>query len=306
MTGAFLCSECGYENVVSGCGFCLQCGAEFSQPPPPEITVGNPNEVQHSEEGFETVAPTVGQAVPVNLDQGPAIGPGVTGVGVGVIADVASANGAVETAIPARYAENIAADDRPSPQQTGDAIDQETHLSQNDEPDHDEFAVDEAEEFAVSVAAGSPRTAFDDEAAVHDELPQFAASLLTELDAVIDAAAKQVNMRIRKENDRMVAQSVIDGRPQLVFVDKGLNADGAPALSLYAVCGPATAENALPLLEWNRALNHSSFAVRSFGEKKMFVIQSSVFALTVDQLTLSRTMSEIAKRANQVNERLIG
>lgn len=27
--GAVACSSCGYENVVVGCGFCLQCGTEF-------------------------------------------------------------------------------------------------------------------------------------------------------------------------------------------------------------------------------------------------------------------------------------
>ena len=27
--GAIACSSCGYENVVVGCGFCLQCGTEF-------------------------------------------------------------------------------------------------------------------------------------------------------------------------------------------------------------------------------------------------------------------------------------
>ena len=134
----------------------------------------------------------------------------------------------------------------------------------------------------------------------------FAESLQREMHAAIVSAAGLVNMRVREEGGRLIAQLLIDGRPQLVFIERSLNSYQTPILSVFAVCGPVSPENAMPLLEWNRALNLCSFAVREVGEKRMFVIQSNVLAYAIDQALLSKTLLEIAKRANQVNERLIG
>ena len=133
----------------------------------------------------------------------------------------------------------------------------------------------------------------------------FSKSLAHELHASIVAAAESADMRLREEDDRLVAQLVIDGRPQVVYIERTYTSDATPVLSFYAVCGPASTQNALPLLEWNRALALCAFAVRDIGDRKMFVIQSNLLAFSVDHLTLRRTLVEIAKRANQVNERLI-
>lgn len=430
MTSAFFCSECGYENVVAGCGFCLQCGAEFNlvehqvpveavaqnseaaQPAQIPAAVGAvgaaavgavaPAMVAEAAQALPVVEqavavpetppapdpsvpeiPPVAAASPEVLQQGGELSQPILEAARGGTIDFQTAIASAEqcdfeasepsgaapssavvevqsepvaeqaaavphiqvpqaevvpqqpseptiqqpTRVPEPTAEQVA---NPSPQPADVAATLDEAVTAEEVPvEQDEFSevLDEspspaapvavAAAAAATVAAAQPIPAPEPPAPAEtpesleedfesSEEESFAQCLEREMHSAIVSAAGLVNMRVREDGERLVAQLLIDGRPQLVFIEPSLNNYQTPVLSVFAVCGPVSVDNALPLLEWNRALSLCSFAVREIGEKKMFVIQSNVLAYAIDQSLLSKTLLEIAKRANQVNERLIG
>ena len=96
-------------------------------------------------------------------------------------------------------------------------------------------------------------------------------------------------------------------RKQIVTADfSGRDDDGHQIISLSSVCGPASEDNALLLLEYNRKLVHGAFAIDRTEAGSMIVLQANQLADTADPLEITRTITSVAYQADQVEEKLLG
>jgi hypothetical protein len=132
----------------------------------------------------------------------------------------------------------------------------------------------------------------------------FSDSLSLELDRMIAAGAKSVDMQMSVSEQGLVGELEVNGRKQHVYVQRSYSSNGAPLLSFFAACGPASQQHALPLLEWNSALPMCAFAIREIENTAMFVVQANVPAFSLNQMSITTTFKEIAKRADQVQQRI--
>ena len=73
-----------------------------------------------------------------------------------------------------------------------------------------------------------------------------------------------------------------------------------------AVCGKASAQNALSLLEWNSRLVDCAFAVRSINGEKMFVVTHNLTAANLKESNLATIARQVAERADEVEKKLSG
>ena len=102
----------------------------------------------------------------------------------------------------------------------------------------------------------------------------------------------------------MVGELEVEGCRRQVYVQRSYSSNGAPLLSFFAACGPASQQHALPLLEWNSALPMCAFAIREIENTPMFVVQANVPVFSLNQMAIAATFKEIAKRADQVQQRI--
>ena len=95
-------------------------------------------------------------------------------------------------------------------------------------------------------------------------------------------------------------------RKQTVEVNfTGTNSDGDNMITFHSVCGPARADIAMKLLQYNTKLVHGAFAVQNRNGADMVVIQANQIASTADALEVSRVLSAIAWQADKVEEQLL-
>jgi len=100
--------------------------------------------------------------------------------------------------------------------------------------------------------------------------------------------------------------SVASDRRQRIYVFLSEDAAGQEMISLTAVCGKASAQNALSLLEWNSRLVDCAFAVRSINGEKMFVVTHNLTAANLKESNLATIARQVAERADEVQKKLSG
>ncbi len=163
----------------------------------------------------------------------------------------------------------------------------------------------ELESELENIAAEEPEETGPTEDAATDEADvAFSQSLVHELDRLITTASKSIGMLMNSTPQGMVGELEIEGRKQYVFVQRNYNSSGAPMISFFAPCGPASQQYAVPLLEWNSALPMCAFAIREIENTPMFVTQANLPAFSLDPMTIASTIKEIVKRADQVQQRI--
>jgi hypothetical protein len=75
-------------------------------------------------------------------------------------------------------------------------------------------------------------------------------------------------------------------------------------LCFLSICGSASSDNAMALLEWNSRLTGCAFAVRTINDERMFVLTANLPVHMLDAALLAETAQRIAKRADQVENKL--
>ncbi|MDA0658009.1 MAG: SPFH domain-containing protein [Planctomycetota bacterium] len=96
-------------------------------------------------------------------------------------------------------------------------------------------------------------------------------------------------------------------RRQRVRVDFArIDSEQNRLIHFHTACGPATPENALNYLRWNRQLAHGAFAVEPSDGGELVVIAANQLVETADNLEVSRLISAIAWQADQIEQQLLG
>jgi hypothetical protein len=96
-------------------------------------------------------------------------------------------------------------------------------------------------------------------------------------------------------------------RKQIVAIDFSRRDEAGHAMIAYsATCGPATPQNALPLLRFNQQMVHGAFAVQSTPSGDMVVVQANQLADTADPLEITRLVTAVAWQADRAEEKLTG
>jgi membrane protease subunit (stomatin/prohibitin family) len=96
-------------------------------------------------------------------------------------------------------------------------------------------------------------------------------------------------------------------RKQQVHIDFGARDDeGDELLSVWSVCGDATAANAKSLLRHNARLVHGAFAYQMLDEQEHLTLRANLLADTADALELTRVITAIAWQADGVEQQLFG
>jgi membrane protease subunit (stomatin/prohibitin family) len=80
---------------------------------------------------------------------------------------------------------------------------------------------------------------------------------------------------------------------------------GHSVIHFLTPCGPATEENALMFLRYNRQMLHGAFAIESTPSGEMVVLEANQLADTADPLEITRIVAAIAWQADQVEQRLL-
>jgi membrane protease subunit (stomatin/prohibitin family) len=96
-------------------------------------------------------------------------------------------------------------------------------------------------------------------------------------------------------------------RKQKLTVEFGhKDAEGQEMVRYSSVCGPATPENSMQLLQFNAEMVHGAFAVHSTDSGDMVVVQANEIVDTMDLLEVMRVMTAVAWQADKVEEKLTG
>jgi hypothetical protein len=108
------------------------------------------------------------------------------------------------------------------------------------------------------------------------------------------------------ESDRgwRLTISVGQGRKQTVHVLRADKPESEQLVAFLSICGPATSELAMTLLEWNAKLTGCAFAVRTINGDKMTVLTSNLPVSLLDSSIVADTLRTIAEKADQVERKL--
>ena len=80
--------------------------------------------------------------------------------------------------------------------------------------------------------------------------------------------------------------------------------EGQDMVTFRSVCGPATAENVLPLLRLNTRMVHGAFAVHKSESGEQIVVITNELAKTLAPLDVTRTLTAVAWQADRAEEQL--
>ncbi|MCS7304412.1 MAG: SPFH domain-containing protein [Thermoguttaceae bacterium] len=96
-------------------------------------------------------------------------------------------------------------------------------------------------------------------------------------------------------------------RKQILHVEFPAAQTGEPtAVCLWTICGPATPETALQMLQYNAQLMYGALAVRDIRGSPTVVLQAAIPMAGLDPVALTRTVSAIAWQADQLEQKLTG
>lgn len=82
--------------------------------------------------------------------------------------------------------------------------------------------------------------------------------------------------------------------------------EGQAMVTFRSVCGPATAQNVLPLLRLNTQMIHGAFAVQKTESGEQIVVVANELANTLAPLDVTRTLTAVAWQADRAEEQLTG
>lgn len=96
-------------------------------------------------------------------------------------------------------------------------------------------------------------------------------------------------------------------RKQKVNVDFGQkDREGHAIVRFWSVCGPATEQNAMALLQYNASMPQGAFAIQTLEGIQVVVLQANHLAETIGPLVVSQTLTAVAWQADSVEQKLVG
>lgn len=96
------------------------------------------------------------------------------------------------------------------------------------------------------------------------------------------------------------------GRQQQIFIEPSTHAARERVLMIYSICCPARREYYEDALRMNSEILHGGLAIREIDGQPMFVMVDTYPRATVDPEEIRRSALEVARRADEVEERLTG
>ena len=90
-----------------------------------------------------------------------------------------------------------------------------------------------------------------------------------------------------------------DSRYQVVHLIQG-----ELGVTLLSICGPASEQNAMPLLVWNSQLDGASFAARKINGRMMFVVASHHLPDPADLDSTIAAVQSLAQLADRVEAKI--
>ena len=107
-------------------------------------------------------------------------------------------------------------------------------------------------------------------------------------------------------NEWIITVGVGSLRKQVVHVRFDRNdEEGHKLINFSSTCGPATEENAMRFLRYNRVLAHGAFAIENTESGELMVVEANQLADTADALEVARSISAIAYQADRVEQKLL-
>lgn len=124
---------------------------------------------------------------------------------------------------------------------------------------------------------------------------------------LIEAFRHQPGVTWQRTSDSYtLVRSLPDNRKQTVFMEPSDHSFGDRLLLFYSICGPAKPDYYEQALRLNSEMQHGSLAVREIDGESLFVVVDTYPRSTVDPEEIRRTVLEIARYADQVEQRLTG
>ena len=126
--------------------------------------------------------------------------------------------------------------------------------------------------------------------------------------AIVEQVATASNWAIEKHDGHWTVTVPVGTlrRQQVEILFDQKDAEGQDLVRYVSVCGPASPENAMMLLEFNSQMVHGAFAVRKTDSGDQVVVQANELVDTMDLMEVTRVITAIAWQADKVEERLTG
>lgn len=126
------------------------------------------------------------------------------------------------------------------------------------------------------------------------------------------ALVKQViassNWQVVENGDRWTITVPIGTlrRQKVDVVFGGKDPSGHAVVSYKSVCGPATPENAMLLLQFNAQLVHGAFAIEKTSSGDVVTVVANQLADSMTALDVNKVISAVAWQADQAEEKMLG
>lgn len=116
------------------------------------------------------------------------------------------------------------------------------------------------------------------------------------------------NWQVVENGDRWTITVPIGSlrRQKVDVVFGGKDPSGHAIVSYKSVCGPATPENAMLLLQFNAQLVHGAFAIEKTGSGDIVTVVANQLADSMTILDVNKVISAVAWQADQAEEKMMG
>ncbi len=131
---------------------------------------------------------------------------------------------------------------------------------------------------------------------------------MRDLDSLLrDAFSDQPAVACQREGNRYrLRVKLPDGRCQTVFVETSEHAAAQRLLQIFTLCGPVNSSHYEQALRLNAELSHGGIGIRDLDGQSWFVMVDTYPRATVDPEEIRKSVLEMARHADDMEERLTG
>jgi serine/threonine-protein kinase len=164
---------------------------------------------------------------------------------------------------------------------------------------------DEAAELSMRCMAKRPDERPPDGETLHRELQAISRGVC-DIGKLVDAAIRDLILN-REDEERRITLRVPQprGRSQHVCIEECMAPVGRErVVKIYSICGPARPDYFRRALEMNARLCHGALAIENVHGQPHFVMVNSFPRVTCDPEEIRRSILEIARWADEVEDKL--
>jgi len=110
----------------------------------------------------------------------------------------------------------------------------------------------------------------------------------------------------RDENRYLLSLSLPENRRQSVLIEPGGDSVAERLLMIYSICCPAEPRYYEQALRLNAEISHGGLSIREIDGRSQFVMVDTYPRATVDPEEIRNSVLEVARRADEVEQRLTG